>query len=76
MAKHKSLIISHRFVRAGKLRHCHHNRKHAMTKGAFCFEVREGMKWKGYCRDCATEMLVEAEKAVGEIKGEFAASRI
>lgn len=71
MAKHKSLLVSHRVVRAGRLRYCHHNRKqHAITKGEFCFEVREGMKWKGYCRDCAIAMFGEAEQSMSELKRE------
>lgn len=71
MAKHKSLVVSYRVVSAGKLRHCHHNRKHAMTKGEFCFEVRDGMKWKGYCRDCATAMLMEVEQTVSQLRNQL-----
>lgn len=72
MAKYKSLLVSSRVVQAGKLRHCHHNRKHAITKGGFCFEVREGMKWKGYCRDCAIAMVEAAATEMSELKNRVA----
>jgi hypothetical protein len=57
MPKHKSILIGHRMVTAGKSRKCYHSPKHQIQKGDQLLEVRVGLGWQGYCLECAREML-------------------
>ncbi len=68
MPKHKSLVVGHRIVNAGKLRRCYHDRKHLMPKGSFCLEVRDGLAWKGYCASCAAEMINQAATQLADLQ--------
>ena len=57
MPKYKSLLIGAEVVTAGRMRKCYHDPDHSISKGDLCLEVREGLGRKGYCVECATEMI-------------------
>jgi hypothetical protein len=67
MAKYKSLLISPEVVTAGRLRKCYHNPDHSISKGEVCLEVREGLGHKGYCAECALEMIRLAGEKLKEL---------
>jgi hypothetical protein len=76
MPAYKSMLVSHRLVIAGRLRSCHHVRKHKIVKGEMCIEVRVGMAWKGYCLACAAAMISEAEERLAELRSQAIPSRV
>ena len=57
LATFKSLLIGTRWVEAGRSRKCYHNKKHSIVKGDRVLEVRVGIGWQGYCKNCAAEMI-------------------
>jgi hypothetical protein len=64
MARPRSLLHRVEVRPAGRLSHCAHNRKHEIRKGEPRFVVRDpgpAGGEKGYCRECALEMLGAAE---------------
>jgi hypothetical protein len=68
MAQHKSLVLGCRVVPAGKARKCYHTGKHAITKGETVIEVRDGMRWKGYCVECGKAMVAIGKETLNEIE--------
>ena len=67
MAKYKELLLSTRIVEAGRKRKCYHSRKHEIQKGELCFEVKEGIGWKGYCAECAEAMIAQADRNLKDV---------
>jgi hypothetical protein len=58
MAKqHRSILVPHRWVEAGRVRKCHHDAKHEIVKGDRVLEIKVNMAWFGYCRSCGEEMI-------------------
>jgi hypothetical protein len=76
VAKFKDLLISTRIVEAGRKRKCYHSPKHAIHKGDLCFEVKEGLAWKGYCLPCAEGMLNQAEADLQNVRKALAAGSV
>jgi hypothetical protein len=68
MAKLKSLTVGHRVVAAGRRRKCYHNAAHSILKDEECLEVRVGMKWKGYCLECARRMVDDGLTALAQLQ--------
>jgi hypothetical protein len=68
MAKYKDLLVSTKIVEAGRKRKCYHSRKHEIQKGELCFEVKEGIGWKGYCADCAEAMTAQADRNLQSLR--------
>lgn len=71
MARVKSLVIGASVVEAGRLRKCYHDKKHKISKGERCLEVREGLALKGYCLACAKQMVKEAKCRIDEINADL-----
>ncbi len=67
MARYKSLLIGAEVVVAGRTRKCYHDSDHSISKGESCLEVREGLARKGYCTNCAVEMIRLAIAELGEL---------
>ena len=68
MPRFKSLLKSHEIVEAGRMRKCYHDPKHQIGKGDLCLEITEGLTVRGYCRQCAVEMVDHAAAALGRTK--------
>jgi hypothetical protein len=71
MARPRSLLYRIEVRPAGRLSHCARNRKHEITKGEPRFVIRDpgpAGGEKGYCRDCAVEMLSAAEVQLAELR--------
>ena len=68
MGGYKSILVGSRVKQAGKKRDCFHDRNgHEICKGDFLLEVREGKRWKGYCRECAQKMIQVARERLTEM---------
>jgi hypothetical protein len=68
MPAFKQLIVTSKVKGAGKLRKCQHNKAHIIVKGEFVLEVKEGLYSKGYCRQCAAEMVHAAKARLTELE--------
>jgi hypothetical protein len=72
MAKTRSLLLRAEVRPAGKLSHCAHNRTHEICKGEHRFVVRDSGPAggeKGYCADCAAQMLDASQTQVQDLRG-------
>jgi hypothetical protein len=71
MARVRSLLLRIDVRPAGKLSRCSHNKKHAIPKGELRFIVKDqgpAGGEKGYCVDCAAEMLDASEAQLEELR--------
>ena len=71
MAVYKDLLSGCRIASAGKRRKCYHSPKHSILKGQVCLEVRAGLGYQGYCKECAFEMLQRARSSVDALSESF-----
>jgi len=71
MARRKSLVVGHQMRPAGKARKCRHNKAHHIKRGEILIEVREGLRWKGYCAACAKSMIAIARDTLADIEKAF-----
>lgn len=72
MARPRSLLLRMEVRPAGRLSHCARNRRHEIRKGEPRFVIRDpgpAGGEKGYCRDCALEMLSAAAVQLNELRG-------
>jgi hypothetical protein len=67
MARYKSVLQAVEVVTAGRARKCYHSREHSVQKGDICLEVRDAQARKGYCVQCAREMVQQAQARLAEI---------
>jgi hypothetical protein len=68
MGQHRSLVLGYKVVTAGRARKCYHNGKHAIRKGETAIEVRDGMRWKGYCVECGKAMVAIGRETLNDIE--------
>ena len=71
MAKTRSVLLRIEVRPAGRLAHCARNRKHAITKGAARFVIRESGPAggeKGYCLACGLQMLDAAQAQLDDLR--------
>ena len=71
MARVRSLLHRVEVRPAGRLSHCARNGKHAIRKGEARFVIRDpgpAGGEKGYCRECAIEMLSAADVQLAELR--------
>ena len=74
MARTRSLLLRVEVRRAGRLAHCAHNRSHEIRKGELRFVVRDpgpAGGEKGYCADCAREMVGASEAQLRELRADL-----
>ncbi len=74
MARTRSILLRVEVRPAGRLAHCAHNKKHEIRKGEPRFVVRDpgpAGGEKGYCADCAAEMLEASEAQLRELRARF-----
>ena len=62
MPKLKRLLPSATFETAQRLRQCSRNRGHKIIKGDKCLVIKENMKKRNYCLECACLILEKAKK--------------
>jgi hypothetical protein len=74
MPKHKSLLIGIRWVSAGRSRKCYHSASHSIAMGDPVLEVKVGLGWQGYCRECAAEMIVSAVESLERLRDHYGIS--
>lgn len=71
MARPRSLLHRIEVRPAGRLAHCARNRRHEIRKGEARFVIRDpgpAGGEKGYCRECAREMLGAADVQIAELR--------
>ena len=74
MARPRSILHRVEVRPAGRLSHCARNRRHEIRKGEPRFVIRDpgpAGGEKGYCVECATEMLGAAEARLVELRAEL-----
>src|SRR5438309_1845764 len=72
MAAYKSMLIGARVATAGRKRKCYHSKKHQIVKGDTILEVRERLRWQGYCAECAEKMVALSTQELCELRKELA----
>ena len=71
MARTRSILLRVEVRPAGRRAHCAHNKKHEIRKGEPRFVVRDSGpagREKGYCADCAAEMLEASAAQLQELR--------
>lgn len=73
MSKTRDALIHLSVDVAIKKRKCHHSKKHRITSGQRLLMIRNdgGLGSKNYCVECATEILVAAQKKLAAIVAEL-----
>lgn len=54
-----------------KRRKCHRSAKHSIRAGELCLVVKETPGRKNYCRDCATQVLDQADARLRNLRQMF-----
>jgi hypothetical protein len=67
MAKVKDVLIHVQVETAVRLRKCHRSKKHAVTAGATCLVIKDGMYSRNYCGECARQILALASSRLAAI---------
>jgi hypothetical protein len=60
MPRHKSLLVTFRWVEAGRSRKCYHSPSHLIAKGDRVLEVKVQRGFQGYCEACGQETIRSA----------------
>jgi hypothetical protein len=68
MAKVKDILIHVVVETAVRQRKCHRSKKHAVSAGAPCMVVKDGLYSRNYCSDCAKEILGVATSRLTTIR--------